>query len=70
MAALTEYPELIEKAADLFPKDVIARAKELLEETGSIGAYSHSQGIPLIRKHVAEFITGRCRTTTYPMIKY
>ena len=55
---MTEYPDLIEKAGDLFPRDVVARAKELLEEVGSIGAYSHSQGIPFIRKHVADFIAG------------
>ena len=57
VAALTEYPELIKSAANLFPKDVVARAKELLEEIGSIGAYSHSQGVPLVRKSVAEFIS-------------
>ncbi|KAL5478369.1 ALT1 [Sanghuangporus weigelae] len=59
IAALTEYPELIEKAKDLFPEDAIERAKELLEEVGSIGAYSHSQGVPLIRKSVADFIAER-----------
>jgi alanine transaminase len=53
-----EYPELADLAPQAFPKDVIARAKELSEEIGSIGAYSHSQGVPLIRKHVAQFIEG------------
>lgn len=56
VAALTEYPELIKLAPDAFPSDVVARAQEILNDVGSIGAYSHSQGIPLIRKHVAEFI--------------
>jgi hypothetical protein len=53
-----ELPELAEKAKDLFPADVIARAKVLQEEIGSIGAYSHSQGVPYIRQQVAKFIGG------------
>jgi hypothetical protein len=53
-----EWPALAELARDAFPEDVIARAKELQGEIGSIGAYSHSQGIPFIRKNVASFIQG------------
>jgi alanine transaminase len=59
VAALTEYPELIHSAANAFPPDAIERAQELLADIGSIGAYSHSQGVPLIRKHVATFIAGK-----------
>ncbi|KAJ7236887.1 alanine aminotransferase [Mycena haematopus] len=59
VAALTEWPALAELAPGVFPPDVIARAKELQEEIGSIGAYSHSQGIPFIRKSVAKFIQDR-----------
>ncbi|KAI5120386.1 hypothetical protein M0805_000166 [Coniferiporia weirii] len=59
VAALTEYPELIDQARALFPEDTIARAQEILEEVGSIGAYSHSQGVPLVRKSVADFIAER-----------
>ncbi|KAF8496628.1 pyridoxal phosphate-dependent transferase [Gautieria morchelliformis] len=59
VAALTEYPPLLETGKALFPPDVIARAKELIHEIGSVGAYSHSQGVPLVRKHVAEFIQAR-----------
>ena len=55
---MTEYPELINLAKDAFPADVVERAKELLAEIGSIGAYSHSQGVPFIRKSVAKFIEG------------
>jgi alanine transaminase len=51
-----EWPELAKLAPDVFPKDVIARAAELHEEIGSIGAYSHSQGVPFIRNNVAKFI--------------
>jgi aspartate/methionine/tyrosine aminotransferase len=58
VAALTEYPELMTLAKDVFPADVIERAQELLAEIGSIGAYSHSQGVPFIRKSVAKFIEG------------
>ena len=53
-----EYPPLAELVKDKWPADVIARAKELQDEIGSIGAYSHSKGVPLIRKHVAKFIEG------------
>lgn len=53
-----EWPALAELAKDVFPEDVIARAKELQSEIGSIGAYSHSQGIAFIRKNVAKFIQG------------
>ena len=48
----------MELGKDIFPKDAIARARELYDEIGSIGAYSHSQGIPYIRKQVAKFIQG------------
>ncbi|KAJ7714158.1 alanine aminotransferase [Mycena metata] len=59
VAALTEYPALATLAPNAFPEDVVARAQELLEDIGSIGAYSHSQGVPLIRKSVAAFIEAR-----------
>ena len=60
VAALTEYTPLMDKAKDIFPPDVIARARQLYGEIGSIGAYSHSQGVPFIRKNVAKFIEGVC----------
>ncbi|PCH37590.1 PLP-dependent transferase [Wolfiporia cocos MD-104 SS10] len=59
VAALMEYPPLAEIVKDKWNPDVIQRAKQLQEEIGSVGAYSHSKGIPLIRKHVAQFITER-----------
>jgi len=59
VVALMEYPPLIDAGLSLFPKDVIARAKELYAEIGSVGAYSHSQGVPLIRQNVAKFIEDR-----------
>jgi alanine transaminase len=55
-----EWPDLANLAPNAFPEDVRERAKELSAEIGSIGAYSHSQGVPLIRKSVAAFIEGVC----------
>jgi len=51
--------EHIEFTKRIFKEDTIERAKALLHSMGgSSGAYSHSKGIPLVRKHVAEFIEG------------
>jgi aspartate/methionine/tyrosine aminotransferase len=60
--SLLEYPRLLElpAAARVFPADVIARAKMILKELPhGTGAYTHSAGIPFIRKAVAEFISRR-----------
>ena len=57
-----EYPPLVDLVQGKWPQDVIDRAKELQEEIGSIGAYSHSKGVPLIRKSVANFIQGASST--------
>ena len=54
-----EYPPLVDLVKGKWPDDVIARAQELQAEIGSVGAYSHSKGIPLIRKHVAQCIEGK-----------
>ncbi|KAG0055065.1 hypothetical protein BGZ83_009701 [Gryganskiella cystojenkinii] len=64
VASLVEYPDLLkeenaELTSKLYPSDAIARAKLLLKNIGSVGAYSHSQGIPLIREDVARFIAER-----------
>lgn len=55
-----EWPALMDLAPHVFPPDVIARAKELQAEIGSVGAYSHSKGVPFIRQNVAKFIEGVC----------
>ncbi|KAJ7099135.1 hypothetical protein C8R44DRAFT_355026 [Mycena epipterygia] len=55
VAALTEWPALADLAPGVFPADVVARAKELYAEIGSIGTYSPSQGVRIIRKSVAKF---------------
>lgn len=55
-----QYPELIKTAAGAFPGDVIQRAQSTLAQIpGGLGAYSHSQGIPMVRKTVAKFIENR-----------
>jgi len=60
--SLLEYPELITNpdAQKLFPKDLIERAKFILEKnpTGT-GAYTQSAGIGFIRKAIADFIEKR-----------
>lgn len=62
---MMEYPPLAEIVQDKWPSDVLARAKELQEEIGSIGAYSHSKGVPLIRRSVAKFISGMLHTVLH-----
>ncbi|KAJ3292219.1 hypothetical protein HK104_005489 [Borealophlyctis nickersoniae] len=64
VACLIEYPDLlseenIDTTRKLFPEDAIKRAESLLDSIGSVGMYSHSQGIPLIREDVAKFIEER-----------
>ena len=60
--SLLEYPDLLtthrELAAKIYPNDVITRAEGLLEEIGSVGAYSGSKGVLGIRKRVAKFLEG------------
>ena len=53
-----EYPPLADIVKEKWPQDVLDRAKELQEHIGSIGAYTHSKGVPFIRKSVAQFIEG------------
>ncbi|KAI8147895.1 pyridoxal phosphate-dependent transferase [Fennellomyces sp. T-0311] len=65
VVSLCENPELLspEKEAivsQLYPADALARAKQILKDIGSsIGAYSHSQGVPALRRTVAQFIAER-----------
>lgn len=65
--SLMQYPSLISKLAELddkvrtalYPDDVVERARTLLKSTGSVGAYSHSQGDITVRRSVARFISER-----------
>ncbi|KAI5780299.1 alanine aminotransferase [Peziza echinospora] len=59
--SILEYPDILETeyASKIYPSDVIERARRLLKEIGSVGAYSHSQGVLGIRKSIAAFIKAR-----------
>lgn len=67
--SLMQYPQLIDDADalnksvsgkdSLFPSDALERARFLREQIGSVGAYSHSKGVPVIRQAVADFIERR-----------
>lgn len=62
--SLLEYPALLEKEEVLlnglgYKADVLERARWLLKECHSVGAYSHSQGVPGIRDSIAQFIERR-----------
>ncbi|CBQ68350.1 probable alt1-alanine aminotransferase [Sporisorium reilianum SRZ2] len=72
VAALTEYPELMQQPGidKIFPEDTQQRAKLLLADIGSVGAYSHSKGASIVRKHVAEFIQHRDGYPSDPELIY
>lgn len=62
--SLLENPLLLENAEALkssfgYQQDVIDRARLLLQGVQSVGAYSHSQGAPVVRDSVARFIEER-----------
>ena len=55
---LLEHPDVL-KSSFGYPQDAIDRARWLLKEVGSVGAYSMSAGVPAIRQSVANFIERR-----------
>ena len=64
VASLLENPALLQHEDILtgslgYKTDVIDRARWLLRDVKSVGAYSQSQGGPGIRRSVARFIEGR-----------
>lgn len=62
MLCLLEYPVLLEDphVAASFPKDIVQRVKHILQiYPHGTGAYSHSGGIPFVRKAVADFVAKR-----------
>ncbi|KAF2267336.1 PLP-dependent transferase [Lojkania enalia] len=64
VASLLENPQLLEHEGVLinslgYKSDVIERARKLLKDVKSVGAYSQSQGAPGIRQSVAAFIEKR-----------
>lgn len=61
VCSLLENPQLLEKEDVLinglgYKSDVIARAKWLLKHAGSVGAYSASAGVPVIKESIASFL--------------
>lgn len=57
--SLVEYPELLKNPPKVYKNDAIQRAKFLLSSIGSVGAYSTSNGPPVIRESIAKFIERR-----------
>lgn len=62
--SILENPALLDKADVLvnqlgYKPDVLDRARWLLKEVGSVGAYSASNGVPAIRKRIAEFLESK-----------
>ncbi|OQR73242.1 alanine aminotransferase 2-like [Tropilaelaps mercedesae] len=54
--------------SDVFPTDVRAHAKQILDSCGghSVGAYSDSAGVMTIKQHVADYISKRDGVDTRP----
>ncbi|KAE9980789.1 hypothetical protein EG328_012037 [Venturia inaequalis] len=75
VASLLENPQLLEHEDVLlgplgYKKDVVKRAKWLLSEVNSVGAYSASAGAPGIRQSVADFIERRDGYPANPELIY
>lgn len=69
--SLVENPSLLEKPEVLqsafgYQSDVVERAQALLKDVHSVGAYSHSQGAPIVRDSVAQFIAERDGFPAHP----
>ena len=58
--ALVTHPPLLD--TDQFPEDAKVRARAILGgcKGASVGSYSDSPGLELIRRHVAQYIQVRC----------
>ncbi|KAI2617764.1 PLP-dependent transferase [Hypoxylon sp. NC1633] len=62
--SLLENPKLLEHEDVMlnslgYKKDVLERAKWLLDNAGSVGAYSASAGVPAIKESIAKFLERR-----------
>jgi alanine transaminase len=60
VVALCTFPQVLMKSAD-FPEDAKERARRILAgcKGGSVGAYSDSSGVEVIRRDIADYITKR-----------
>lgn len=57
--SLVQYPELLKNPPEVFKRDAVTRAKYLLSKIGSVGAYSTSNGPPVIRQSISKFLENR-----------
>ena len=57
-ASLLDDTFNFQHVASLYPADVILRARAYRNAGVVIGAYSASQGVPIVRDEVAQYITG------------
>ena len=65
LLALCAYPSLLSgENSRIFPDDVRIRARQVLQQLGSFGGYSHSIGYPHLRKSVSNFISKRDNITS------
>lgn len=66
LISLLSDPELVNspKTADLYPKDVMERAKQFLTMNAKMGAYTHSKGVRGFRDVISEFIDKRDGVST------
>ena len=56
--SILQYPKLLE-VPNVFPSDTLERAKNLMADMKSIGAYSMSQGSHIVRESIASYIAKR-----------
>lgn len=66
--ALCQYPQLMENpaVAHVFPQDAIDRAKAYLSKLSTVGAYTHSMGLQIVREEIAAFVKARDGFATDP----
>lgn len=58
VVSLVAFPDLLDSSD--FPEDAKSRARSILQASrGSVGCYSDSAGLELIRRHAAQYIERR-----------
>ena len=59
--ALCVYPELLESLDSVFPEDVKEKARKFLKDCAgnSVGSYTASSGLSIVRQAIADYITRR-----------
>lgn len=66
--ALCQCPDLMRNpdTVKAFPEDAVARAKAYLSKISTVGAYTHSKGLAVVREEVASFVAARDGVPTDP----